>query len=101
VSGDGPRIRPRAESEFTALLQLKSAHAFVRRYRYDGQSILDGRNRYRACLAAGIEPTFTVYQSDDPVSYVISLKRRHLDESQRAMVAAKLATQRGNFPNWI
>ena len=41
-----------------------------------------------------MEPTFVVYQGDDPIAYVISLnlRRRHLDELQRAMVAAKLAT---------
>lgn len=57
--------------------------------------ILDGRNRYAACVHLGIEPKFREYQGDPDkvVDYVVSLnlKRRHLDTSQRAMVAAKLA----------
>jgi N6-adenosine-specific RNA methylase IME4 len=60
---------------------------------YEGK-ILDGRNRYRGSLQAGTPCPMRVYDGDDPLSFVISLnlKRRHLDESQRAMVAAKLAT---------
>jgi hypothetical protein len=55
--------------------------------------ILDGRNRYVACLDAGVEPLFTEYKGRHPIDFVISLnlKRRHLNESQRAMAAAKLA----------
>ena len=63
--------------------------------------ILDGRNRYRACLAAGVAPQFRDFASDrgdgdDPLAFVISknLKRRNLNESQRALVAARLATMR-------
>jgi hypothetical protein len=56
--------------------------------------VLGGRNRLRACQAADVAPTFTGYTGNDPISYVVSLnlRRRHLNESQRAMVAAKLAT---------
>jgi hypothetical protein len=59
---------------------------------YDDK-ILDGRNRYRAAKAAKVVCPTRVYRGDDPLSFVISLnlKRRHLDESQRAMVAKKLA----------
>ena len=55
--------------------------------------ILDGRNRLKACEIAGIEPRFEEFKGDDATAFIVSmnLTRRHLSESQRAMVAAKLA----------
>ena len=54
--------------------------------------ILDGRNRWRACRIAKVEPrTETLKECDSPTAYVISanLKRRHLNALQKALVAAK------------
>jgi 16S rRNA G966 N2-methylase RsmD len=55
--------------------------------------ILDGRNRYRAAAEASVKPVFVEYAGDDPLAFVLShnLHRRHLNETQRAGVAAKLA----------
>lgn len=60
---------------------------------FDGQ-LLDGRNRWRASQAAGVDCPTRDYEGDRPAEFVVSLNlhRRHLSESQRAMVAAKLST---------
>src|SRR5438552_16799639 len=56
-------------------------------------SILDGRNRYRACKIAGvIDPDCETYTGDDPLAYVVSvnLRRRHLTAEQKREVVASL-----------
>ena len=61
---------------------------------YDG-AILDGRNRYRACEIAGIQPWIeesAATTDEDALRESVSanLHRRHLTASQRAMVGAAL-----------
>lgn len=59
-------------------------------------AILDGRNRYTCAVELGIDFPRKEYEGDDPLGFVIShnLHRRHLSESQRASVAARLANMR-------
>ena len=58
-------------------------------------AVLDGRNRFLACIEAGIEPVFTEWDGKgNPTRWVLSKNahRRHLSESQRALIASRLAT---------
>ncbi len=62
---------------------------------YEGK-VLDGRDRYLACDLAEVKlrpDDLTQYEGDDALGFVISknLHRRHLNESQRAAIAAEIA----------
>jgi hypothetical protein len=60
--------------------------------------ILEGRNRYRACLKAGVEPRFGEFKGDDAAAtaFVISknIHRRHLTAKQKHDVIARLLKER-------
>jgi hypothetical protein len=62
-----------------------------------GGKIIDGRNRFLACTQLGIAPVYREWDGQGSLlEFVLSLNlhRRHLDESQRAMVAARIAGMR-------
>jgi hypothetical protein len=85
--------------EFDALVTDIKANGLLERIiLFDGM-ILDGRNRYRALLAAGLDPAtankFTIDGADlvdDPAAFVVSanLHRRHLTAEDKRDVIAKL-----------
>jgi hypothetical protein len=54
--------------------------------------LLDGRNRARACQAAGVNIATRIYTGSDPIGFVVSLNltRRHLTTGQRAMLALEV-----------
>lgn len=81
------------DQEFEDLVADIQTNGLLSPITKDGDEILDGRNRYLACEEAGVAPTYKDYDGDDPLAFVISknLHRRHLSESQRALVAAEIS----------
>jgi len=57
-----------------------------------GEVLLDGRNRWRACAAAGVPIRTRHYTGSDPLGFSVSenAQRRHLTVGQRADVALRL-----------
>lgn len=78
---------------FKALVEDVREHGVRRPIVLLDGMILDGRNRYMAAREVGAAYRVVAFVGDDPVSYVVSenINRRHLTDSQRAMVAAKIA----------
>jgi ParB-like chromosome segregation protein Spo0J len=78
--------------EFEELVADIKAHGLHECIVLLDEQILDGRNRYRACLEAGVEPTFVPYRGEDPASFVISknIHRRHLTFGQKRDLIGRL-----------
>jgi N6-adenosine-specific RNA methylase IME4 len=92
---------PMGEAEFSALVKDIEQHGLREPiWLYQGR-VIDGRHRLKACQSLGIEPGTHIYDGIDPVAFVVSLNlhRRHLSESQRGMVAAKLADMPRHRPS--
>jgi len=58
---------------------------------YEGK-VLDGRNRYKACLLANVTPKFNEYKGDEPTAFAVSMndKRRHMNKGQLGAIGAEL-----------
>jgi DNA modification methylase len=84
------------DEEYNALVADIKAHGLLEPvWTYQGK-IIDGRNRYKACSDAGVEPQFRAWNGNGSlVEFVVSLnlKRRHLTSSQKAMVALEVESQ--------
>jgi N6-adenosine-specific RNA methylase IME4/ParB-like chromosome segregation protein Spo0J len=80
-------------AEFERLVSDIAKNGLLNAITIHDDMILDGRNRERACRAAGVEPVYAPFTGDDPAAFVLSqnLARRHLGPSERAMVAARMA----------
>ena len=83
-------------AEFDALVEDIREYGQLESIWIHNRKALDGRNRYRACEKLGLDCDVQEWEGDDPLAFVISLnlKRRHLNESQRAMVAARIANRK-------
>jgi ParB-like chromosome segregation protein Spo0J len=76
--------------EFSALVEDIRANGLRTPITLHDGLILDGGNRYRACIEAGIEPTFAKFDGHSIVGFVLSanLHRRHLSPGQAAAIVA-------------
>jgi ParB-like chromosome segregation protein Spo0J len=84
-------------AEFDALVADITANGLRESIVLLDEKILDGRNRYRACLAAKVEPSFEKHLSAhhstaEALAFIISknIHRRHLTADQKRDLIAKL-----------
>ena len=96
TDGGGTRLQFHPIANCFPLIEGREFAAFVEDVRangllepivlYEGM-ILEGRNRFRACSAAGVASRFEQYAGDDPIGFVVSASicgAATSSESQRA-----------------
>jgi ParB-like chromosome segregation protein Spo0J len=79
-----------AGNEFAALVADIKANGLRQPIITHNGMILDGGNRYEACLQAGVKPTMQEYKGENLVTFVMSANfhRRHLSHGQQAAIVA-------------
>lgn len=84
-----------AEADLAALTEDIRRNGQLEPIVVAGGSVLDGRNRWLACQAAGMPPAAVEWDGvgGSVLNFVVSknLHRRHLNISQRALIAAEIA----------
>lgn len=77
-------------AEFEALKEDIKANGLRQPIVIHEGMILDGGNRYRACVEAGVDPEVIEYDDVNIVSFVLScnLHRRHMTPGQQAAIVA-------------
>ena len=105
IGGRQYRVHPAAAvfpimsgREFDELVADVRANGLREPVVVSGDQLIDGRNRVRACAAAGVVPEVReLERGTDVASWVMSVNvhRRHLDASQRALLASRLSALSG------
>lgn len=105
IGGNQYRVHPAAAvfpimsgREFDELVEDVRVNGLREPVVVSGDQLIDGRNRVRACAAAGVVPEVReLARGTDVASWVMSINvhRRHLDASQRALVASRLSALSG------
>lgn len=81
-----------SKEEFNKLCADIESHGLIEPIWLHEGRIIDGRNRYRACVQVEVEPRFREWDGKGSLTaFVISLNvhRRHMDKSQLACVAVR------------
>jgi hypothetical protein len=78
------------DAEFSALVSDIRANGLRQPIVLHEGMILDGGNRYRACIEAGVQPAFIDFDGGSILSFVLSanLHRRHMSAGQQAAIVA-------------